>query len=124
MVRAATVPAPVRVIMPLVPRLCNANACPVKPKVPVVVMIPPLMPLLAEMLVTVPVPAPIAVRKTVAFSALTLLSALTRKKLIAEGLIRVSKLPPTVVAPCTEPVVVVLWVYAEVQLVMLPTVIP
>jgi hypothetical protein len=43
--------------------------------------------------------APIAVRKSAAESADTVLSALIRRNVIAEGLVRVNKLPPTVVAP-------------------------
>jgi hypothetical protein len=54
-------------------------------------------------LVTVPVvlevPAPIAVLKSDALRALTVLSALRRTKVTAEGLVRVNRLLPTVVAP-------------------------
>jgi hypothetical protein len=54
-------------------------------------------------LVTVPVvlevPAPIAVLKSEALRALTVLSALRRTKVTAEGLVSVKRLPPTVVAP-------------------------
>jgi hypothetical protein len=52
-------------------------------------------------LVTVPfpVPAPIAVLKSAAFNADTVLSALKRGKVIALGLVRVKRLLPTVVAP-------------------------
>ncbi|NBX77539.1 MAG: hypothetical protein EBQ92_13380 [Proteobacteria bacterium] len=46
-----------------------------------------------------PVPAPIAVRKQGAESAETVLSAFTLRNVIAEGLARVNKFPPTVVAP-------------------------
>jgi hypothetical protein len=53
--------------------------------------------------VTVPVvllvPAPIAVRKSEALRADTVLSALMRVKVIAPGFVRVKKLDPTVVAP-------------------------
>jgi len=53
--------------------------------------------------VTVPaaelVPAPIAVRKDAASNALTVLSALKRGKVMAEGLTSVKTLAPTVVAP-------------------------
>jgi hypothetical protein len=53
--------------------------------------------------VTVPVvelvPAPIAVRKSVAFRAETVLSALNLGNVIALGLVSVKTLPPTVVAP-------------------------
>ena len=56
-----------------------------------------------ETLVTVPVvelvPAPIAVLKSVALSADTVLSALKRGKVIALGFAKVNRLPPTVVAP-------------------------
>lgn len=46
-----------------------------------------------------PVPAPIALRKVAASKADTVLSALNRGKVTAEGLARVNILPPTVVAP-------------------------
>jgi hypothetical protein len=46
-----------------------------------------------------PVPAPIAVRKLAASRAETVLSALTRRKLIAPGFVRVKRFEPTVVAP-------------------------
>jgi hypothetical protein len=49
--------------------------------------------------VTVPVPAPIAVRKVGASNALTELSALIRKNEIVLGFVSVNKLEPTVVAP-------------------------
>ena len=46
-----------------------------------------------------PVPAPIAVRNVVASKADTLLSALMRGNVMAEGLVSVKKLLPTVVPP-------------------------
>jgi hypothetical protein len=53
--------------------------------------------------VTVPVvelvPAPIAVRNVAASRVLTVLSAFTLRNVIAEGLVSVNRLPPTVVAP-------------------------
>jgi hypothetical protein len=53
--------------------------------------------------VTVPVvelvPAPIAVRKVAASKADTVLSALKRGNVTAEGLVNVKTFPPTVVAP-------------------------
>jgi hypothetical protein len=45
------------------------------------------------------VPAPIAVLNVVASKVDTLLSAFNLGNVIAEGLVRVNKLPPTVVAP-------------------------
>jgi hypothetical protein len=63
---------------------------------PLTVPVPPT-------LVTVPVvelvPAPIAVRKVEASRAETVLSALKRGKVMAEGLTNVKTFPPTVVAP-------------------------
>jgi hypothetical protein len=61
----------------------------------------PLTPLAVATLtvVTVPAPPPIAVRKVEASSAETELSALTRMKRTALGLVRVNSPPPTVVAP-------------------------
>lgn len=61
---------------------------------PLTLPVPP-----TEVTVPSPVPAPIAVRKLVAVSAETLLSALMRGNVIALGLVSVKKLPPTVVAP-------------------------
>ena len=52
-----------------------------------------------EVTVPAPVPAPIAVRNVGASRADTVLSAFIRGKVIAEGLVRVKKLEPTVVAP-------------------------
>jgi hypothetical protein len=53
--------------------------------------------------VTVPtvllVPAPMAVRKSAAESALIVLFALNRGNVTVEGLVRVNRFPPTVVAP-------------------------
>ena len=62
-----------------------------------IVTIPPVK----ETLVTVPlpVPAPIAVRKAASVRADTVLSALNRGNVIADGLVNVKTLPPTVVAP-------------------------
>ncbi|MCB9817363.1 hypothetical protein H6795_02355 [Candidatus Nomurabacteria bacterium] len=61
------------------------------------------MPPLPDTLVTVPVvllvPAPIAVLKLAASRAETVLSALTLRNVMALGLVRVNRLPPTVVAP-------------------------
>jgi hypothetical protein len=45
------------------------------------------------------VPPPIAVRKLLAESALTVLSALIRGKVMALGFVRAKKFPPTVDAP-------------------------
>ena len=49
--------------------------------------------------VTVPAPTPIAVLNVAASSAETVLSALILGKVIADGLVSVKKLEPTVVAP-------------------------
>ena len=46
-----------------------------------------------------PVPAPIAVRNVAASKALTVLSALNRGNVMADGFVSVNMLPPTVVAP-------------------------
>ena len=59
----------------------------------------PVVPPAASTLVTVPVPAPMAVRKVVASSVLTVLFALIRGKVTALGFVRVKKLSPTVVEP-------------------------
>ena len=69
--------------------------------VPVVVIVPPVKPVPVATLVTVPdpVPAPIAVRKSAADNAETVLSALNLGKVIALGLVIVNRLPPRVVAP-------------------------
>jgi hypothetical protein len=52
-----------------------------------------------EVTLPAPDPAPIAVLKSAAFNALTVLSALNRGKVIALGFVNVNTLPPTVVAP-------------------------
>lgn len=52
-----------------------------------------------EVTVPTPEPAPIAVRKSAAFSALTVLSALNLGNVTADGLVKVNRLPPIVVAP-------------------------
>ena len=61
------------------------------------------IPLPADTLVTVPlllpVPAPMAVLKSEAFNAVTVLSAFTLRKVMADGLDNVNILFPTVVAP-------------------------
>ena len=49
--------------------------------------------------VPLPVPAPMAVLKLAAVSTETVLSALNRGNVMAEGLVKVNKLLPTVVAP-------------------------
>src|SRR5690242_3320661 len=46
-----------------------------------------------------PVPAPMAVRNVDASRALTLLSAFTRRNVMADGFASVNRFPPTVVAP-------------------------
>ena len=90
-----------------VPPLAMAKV-PAKVIVPLVVMGPPLVvnpvvPPETATLVTVPVvldvPAPMAVLKVAASSAETVLSAFTRKKVMAAGFVRVNKFEPTVVAP-------------------------
>jgi len=67
------------------------------------VRVKPVVPPLPDTLVTVPVvllvPAPIAVLKLAASRAETVLSALTLRNVMALGLVRVNRLPPTVVAP-------------------------
>ena len=103
-------PRPVRAVLcdvPPVPPFVTASV-PARVNVPVVVTGPPLnvrpvVPPVALTEVTVPVvelvPAPMAVRKVAASSALTVLSALMRGKVIALGFANVKKLAPTVVAP-------------------------
>ena len=70
---------------------------------PVPVIVPPVIGEVVAIDVTVPevddVPAPIAVLKVAASKAETVLSALNRGKVIADGLVSVNRLPPTVVAP-------------------------
>ena len=72
-------------------------------KVPDVVIVPPVKYEPPATLVTVPVvelvPAPIAVLKVAASSALTVLSALNLGNVIADGFVKVNIFPPTVVAP-------------------------
>ena len=76
-------------------RLPDEVTVPVKVK-PEIVPVPPTE-------VTVPVvlevPAPIAVRNVAASRADTVLSALKRGKVTAEGLVRVKRFEPIVVAP-------------------------
>jgi hypothetical protein len=55
-VRPATVPVPVLAISPLVDKLCSARAWPVRPIVPVLVIVPPVTPLFVAIEVTVPTP--------------------------------------------------------------------
>jgi len=73
------------------------------PIVPVPVIVPPVIGEVVAIDVTVPVvedvPAPIAVLKVAASKEETVLSALNLGNVIAEGLVRVNKLLPTVVAP-------------------------
>lgn len=65
--------------------------------------------LTTETVVTVPaveeVPAPIAVLKAEALNASIVLSAFILRKVIAEGLVKVRKLPPTVVVDSAANVV-------------------
>ena len=91
----------------LVPPLAMASVPP-RVKVPLSVIGPPprvrpVVPPEPVTLVTVPVvllvPAPIAVLKLAASRAVTVLSALTLKNVMALGLVKVNRLPPTVVAP-------------------------
>ena len=83
------------------------DSVPPSVRLPVLVTVPerlkPLTVPVPPTLVTVPlvelVPAPIAVLNVAASKALTVLSALKRVKVIAEGLVSVNMLFPTVVAP-------------------------
>ena len=59
----------------------------------------PVPPTLVTVPVVLLVPAPMAVRKSAADRALTVLSALNLGKVIAPGLVNVKTLAPTVVAP-------------------------
>ena len=80
-------------IPPDVPATVNAGVV-----VPVATeIIPPVNP--TEVTVPFPVPAPISVLKSAALLAVTVLSAFTRKNVIAPGFVKVNKLEPTVVAP-------------------------
>lgn len=71
--------------------------------VPELVIVPPERPVPAVIDVTVPVveevPAPIAVLNVAASKVDTVLSALIRKKVTADGLVSVNRFEPTVVAP-------------------------
>ena len=69
--------------------------------VPVVVIGPPVNPVPVAIFVTLPlpVPAPMAVLKDEASNALTVLSSFILMKVIADGLVSVKRLLPTVVAP-------------------------
>ena len=71
------------------------------PIVPLPVIVPPVIGAVVAILVTEPppVPAPIAVLKSDADNALTVLLAFILINLIALGFVSVNKLPPTVVAP-------------------------
>jgi hypothetical protein len=59
----------------------------------------PVPPTLVTVPVVLLVPAPMAVLKSLSDSADTVLSALTRRKRIADGLVSVNRFEPTVVAP-------------------------
>lgn len=97
---------PLKVVAP-VPPLATGSAVPDKDiaKVPEVEMLEgetdknagTVIP--TEVTEPFPVPAPIALRKVAASKVETVLSALKRGKVTALGLVRVNKLPPTVVAP-------------------------
>lgn len=69
--------------------------------VPLLVIVPPVKndPATIDVTVPLPVPAPIAVRKLVASSVVTVLSAFSCKNVTALGLANVNKFEPTVVAP-------------------------
>lgn len=102
------------------------------PIVPDPVIVPPVIGEVVTIEVTVPVvdevPAPMAVLKVAASSAEIVLSAFSLGNVIADGLIRVNRFPPTVVAPKEVLAVAAtrlvlppshcnLWVYAESQFV-------
>lgn len=99
---------PVRVVAP-VPPLATGSAVPesVTANVPEAVILAGVtdknVGTVIPTEVTVPtvelVPAPIAVRKSEAFKAETVLFALKRGNVTASGLVRINILPPTVVAP-------------------------
>lgn len=87
--------------------MATGNAVPesVTANVPVVVMGEPVTDrnegtdIATEVTVPPPLPAPIAVRKSAALKADTVLFALKRGNVTASGLVRVNILPPSVVAP-------------------------